>query len=988
MKGNTFFFLFLFFIICSSLTFAVSQNDLDIINRINARHDVLIDDNTVLSSNIEVEGKIIYTPATSQLEEIALNDEKVTGTVYSDDATIQVNDSNINLSNIGVEKGLIAVAGDNIKGDFLIKFYTNMPNTPFSVKHYDGITDNKTLVQLEGTTIIPLIYSDSFGTITYNSNDFSTQILSFPDPLVHSAGGQTTTYYLDYFFSSYDFVSFKETGVFLINDSWSNYSAYESTSPTEDYVEYSDSDIETYFQGATKRVRLISKNVTAGFYKTVQMCAYNNIGLGGSACQSFNWDLNSTTVTDSKYPVQLGFIPNQSITKNNRKIIYFNDYYSNYTDIVMTVYNASNLSQTGRGFNQIITVNTTQYEYDNISNSTIFLVDLNGLGYGISTAIYTNNTENVTLQIEYTAMKKNSSGDYNSLNTSTFFLYINGSYPSNQPSTLINNLTHYYSFDNNTILIDSVGSMNGTITGTTNTSGIVGNARNFTGSYSTDYVAFGTNTWNLTSLGSINLWIKRTDYTNPAMVIGKWQGGGNEIAVAFQGQNTLTAWFPSSSYSTNYANLTQCNTGQWCMITLSYNGSLSKMYVNGVAVANVSATGNIANTGVNTLYLGRESTGGWSTALHSVLDELTVWNRSLTETEILRLYSNGTGCGFSCINATIYTIPIQTYTLPNISIEEDDLVYIDYNDYFTGFDRIYINFTVQNGTNISLYSLLNATSEKFNDSYFTLNISGNGYTERLYVTAGLNTSYTKLNVSICNYNACLNVAQYLNISEHVITTAPIQTYHIDNIVMQKNEIHLENWGAYFDDYVGISISFIDLITNDNITILYINETANYTSEYLNITTFLNGIHLNTTFQSFNESYYAVLLIEAINPYGTTGQYVNLNINYTYVPPPTPINQTCETAGVICLLPDYTELTQSQMNMYIIFGLLITIGLLIFVYVKLGIDLVWLLIIIGIALVIFELIYFVKIKYIPITYIVWITLALMGVLYIIYKRLSA
>lgn len=903
--------LFLFFIISSSLSFAVSQSDIDAINRINYRESILIDDNTVLNEDIILGDNIIYTPSSSLNEEVISKSNNVKGVIYGENAILEVENSNIDFENVGIGKGIIAVAGDNITGNFTVTFFTNMPNTPFSIKHYDGITDNKTLAQLDGETIIPLIYSDEYGTVTYSDNRFSTQILSFPSPLTHKAGGDYTNYYLDYFFSSYDFVTFREAGVFNINDSWSNYSKYETYTPTYAYVEYSDSMIDVMFQGASKRLKLISKNYTAGFTKTVTVKAANNINHAGEVSQSFTWKLNATTA--SQYPRQIAYIPNQSINLNSRQTFYFNNYFNNYSGVCLVFYNISNYSQTGSGFNQGICADITLYSYGNITNSSIFLVDLNGLGSDIAEGFYTNNTGNITVAMLYTAYKYNSTNGTNMLNGTMVFLTINGTPPncSNSTSTLIN-YTTYSSYSQGPA-------------GDASPAGII---------------------WLSNTSGNITKIIKPSS-DNAAMcrvfdnTTLEYVGGAN--GTFDNTSKVCTHRFEIIAGHTYYI--------------FGYGGTF-KYNSSSVIITNI---------------------GNFSNGVYCNANPCTGYYFDTNFRHIIG-FEFEQGSTIAC-----YASPQQTSSLSDININYDDQVYLEYNDYFIGFDNINISFTSTNGTNLSLNASLNSSSSKLNISpYFILNLSGNGFVERLYITAGVNSSYTLFNISICNHDTCLNVSQYLNISAYIPTSPPIQTYHIDNIFMNLSDIFTVNWGAYFFGYSGISISFIDLITNESVSIIYYNSTVNYTKPYLNITSFLNVVNVNTTFQSFNTSYYTVMLVEAFNAYGSTGQYINFNINYTYVPPPIVNNETCINKSVICLFPDYTTLNRRQMNTYIILSILVTLVLLGFAAYKIFGEIGIISVIIGVIVVVIELIYFGKILYLPVSYIVGISFTLIVVIYSLYK----
>lgn len=919
-------FLFLIFVLLSGSVLAVSQSDINVINRINSNENIIISDtvsNIVFSRDNLI--SVNQPDVISDSDIVNVLPEKTSGIVYADDAKLEVNDSNIDLNNVGLGKGIIAIAGDNISGNFTVTFYTNMPNTPFSIKHYEGITDDKTLVQTEGETLIPLIYSDEFGVVSYNSSNFSTQILSFPNPLVHPAGGATTTYYLDYFFNNYDFVTFTQSGNFTINDSFSNYVSYESTYPTENYIEYQDNLIDTYFQGNNKRVRLVSKNYTNGFTKSVTIKAANDASHSGEVTQTFTWKLNATpNPIANQYPIQKANIPNITITKNNRKTLFFNDYYSNYSDIYIVVYNTSNYSQSTKGFGQQITVNTTLYSYASITNSSIFLIDLNGLGNDIASAIYTNNTDNVTLDVWYTAGLKNSSGSYNLLNISNFFLTISGNYPTTQYNcTNINNT--YYS--GKTMSNTGSDTSYAGIAFRFNTTGIIKKIYKSSASNDANCKVFDV---------AANAWIPTTgSFSSDTCVLDFNVEAGKTYYLV--GNPTSTQAYGSAS---DFSSPVITNIGN---------------FTNGVTCQSTTVCTNAIVDG---------------------------YSRHITGFEF---QTNGT-----C--TLVYSAPIQIASLPNINIYQDDMVYLDYNDYYTGFDRVYINFTLQNNTKVSMFALLNASSYKVSSTgYYTLNLTGNSYSMRLYITADINSSSTLFNVSICNNTTCIYVPQYLNISVRPITDIPQQINHIDNIFMQKNQTITFNWGAYFTGYTALSISFIDLISGNNVTILYYNNTTNFTTSYLNITSFLNGLDVNTTFQSFDTEYHTVMLIDAINAYGDVGQYVNFNINYSAVVTPPETNQTverCKELNTICIFPDYTAQTQHQMNVYVILSLIVTAILLGVVSMSLSGEVGMIYIIITGLVIVFELIYFARIKYLPITYIVGITVTCVIGLYLLYKKVTS
>ena len=80
-------------------------------------------------------------------------------------------------------------------------------------------------------------------------------------------------------------------------------------------------------------------------------------------------------------------------------------------------------------------------------------------------------------------------------------------------------------------------------------------------------------------------------------------------------------------------------TQEWMHLTLSYNGSKAKMYVDGALYAEADCTG-IVNAEPS-IRIGADGNGG-STFLGKV-DAAGIWNRALNEGEVAALYNSGNG---------------------------------------------------------------------------------------------------------------------------------------------------------------------------------------------------------------------------------------------------------------------------------------------------------------------------------------------------------
>ncbi|MEL0098350.1 MAG: LamG-like jellyroll fold domain-containing protein, partial [Opitutae bacterium] len=85
--------------------------------------------------------------------------------------------------------------------------------------------------------------------------------------------------------------------------------------------------------------------------------------------------------------------------------------------------------------------------------------------------------------------------------------------------------------------------------------------------------------------------------------------------------------------------------GSWAHYTLTYDSSSFKFYTNGDKKSSTTYTGSVAleNTEDRNLYLGTFSGSVWSEAGKFILDDLRVYDRALSESEVLKLYGLGTG---------------------------------------------------------------------------------------------------------------------------------------------------------------------------------------------------------------------------------------------------------------------------------------------------------------------------------------------------------
>ena len=213
-------------------------------------------------------------------------------------------------------------------------------------------------------------------------------------------------------------------------------------------------------------------------------------------------------------------------------------------------------------------------------------------------------------------------------------------------STLGTGLYAVYKAESNTN--DSLGTYNGTGQGgLTYTAGKSGNAFTFNGSNA--YVNLPNNTFNtLTGDFSINMWVKIANTGGAQTLLSAFDNVGGQYGIFLfnSGSTYFDIYYGGSSVRLSESGVNPYNT--WYMVTVVRKASTStKIYYNGTLSASNTSTANpiyptttLSSIGVrkSTLY-GFEYYCGNGTSI----DEVNVWNKELTSTEVTELYNAGAG---------------------------------------------------------------------------------------------------------------------------------------------------------------------------------------------------------------------------------------------------------------------------------------------------------------------------------------------------------
>ena len=102
-------------------------------------------------------------------------------------------------------------------------------------------------------------------------------------------------------------------------------------------------------------------------------------------------------------------------------------------------------------------------------------------------------------------------------------------------------------------------------------------------------------------------------------------------------------------------------TGQWYFVTVTYDSSVLKIYLNNIEVGNTLISGDL-QTSNNKLRFGRRGEGNsYNCWYKGKMDDIGIWNRALTQQEITNLYTSTVPVPVSCLPAYVPTSGLVGY---------------------------------------------------------------------------------------------------------------------------------------------------------------------------------------------------------------------------------------------------------------------------------------------------------------------------------------
>ncbi len=198
-------------------------------------------------------------------------------------------------------------------------------------------------------------------------------------------------------------------------------------------------------------------------------------------------------------------------------------------------------------------------------------------------------------------------------------------------------LTAYYAFDEGSGVTagDSAGSFVGTITGgATWATGQIGGALQFDGV--DDRINAGPIFSSSPSAFTVTAWVKQNTMVSGASIAGKFSANQGFIMQSSIGAGTYRnrCTVNTTAVSSNAG----MSAGQWYLMACTWDGSTLHTYLNGVDEGSVIAV-TFTNPSGN-FEIGKVA---GNAATNGIIDDVRVYNRALSVSELSQLYTEGSG---------------------------------------------------------------------------------------------------------------------------------------------------------------------------------------------------------------------------------------------------------------------------------------------------------------------------------------------------------
>lgn len=212
-----------------------------------------------------------------------------------------------------------------------------------------------------------------------------------------------------------------------------------------------------------------------------------------------------------------------------------------------------------------------------------------------------------------------------------------------QTDPLEKGLTGYWKLDENTgtTAADASGNGNtGTLTnGPTWTTGRIGSGVNFSASNQHITVP-SSSAFNVETTVTYAAWIKLSSTATGGQIVRKAVPGVEDKHLNFNNSTDKAQFFVYPAMGSGLVTASTLAVGTWYHVTGTYDGATARIYLNGKLENSVAATGNIADSSGD-LVIGNDTTYNGPNPFPGTIDEVRIYNRAFTATEVASLYNTG-----------------------------------------------------------------------------------------------------------------------------------------------------------------------------------------------------------------------------------------------------------------------------------------------------------------------------------------------------------
>ena len=402
-------------------------------------------------------------------------------------------------------------------------------------------------------------------------------------------------------------------------------------------------------------------------------------------------------------------------------------------------------------------------------------------------------------------------------------------------------------------VIDMVGNANGILIAPEVVQGAVGQigtAYNFTGNPSVNVTIADNANLTLSNNMAISLWVYGNNFAGTDYIINKGVFGNDGYGIFIASSITFFTGTPQLLTATN----NNIASNKWTHIVVNVDSGTARIYINGTeATYSAQQTTHVPTDGATILSLGCRTSG--VSCFNGTLDEVGLWNRTLTTGEISDLYNDGNGLTvFSSeddgLNPRLDLIspteivdygisPNQTLTW-NATDSSLESVWFSYN----GTNR---SLTANSGVEIShSFTLANAPHNLTlyaNDSFGNVNSSFREWEYRMFQTGEkfINpTSSGVLNEFILNITTDGNAITIASLNYNGTNTLGSISSNGNDYTLTRNQIALgvstsTNISFFWNITQEGGINVATDSQNQTVNPLVVNETCTGMSTIFNFT---------------------------------------------------------------------------------------------------------------------------------------------------------